>query len=738
MRILTNHLGYDAEGPKRALLEASSDEQRSLFRLGPEDSSSGAGSAGSGAGSAAAAAGGTVDTGVPGGPTFEVLRDPDGTVLFSGACRYVGAVPGWSCGEFYELAFDDLREEGLYHILVRPTLGEPAVEPLAVSAPFEVGPALLFRETFADVLWYFKGQRCGGDEDQHDRAASFFGDRQDRVDVHGGWYDASGDTSKYLSHLSYANFLNPQQTPAVVWAMLAARDALAGSSLGSGGLGGAGGPSGPGAAGAGEVLPEEAAGVSAGSERRGPALWDRRLREEAAWGADFLVRMQDPAGYFYMTVFDRWSKDLDERIISSFRTQKGRRGTDYQAGLRQGGGMAIAALARAAGSGLRGEFDSQRYLSAARSGFAHLREHNGAYLDDGEENIIDDYCGLLAAGELFAATGEPAYRAAAQDRVARLRSRFGAGETTASNGTAAGCPHWYADRPGGRPYYHAAEAGLPVMALLRFGEILGPDTEDHAVTTELAARALAAELEVTAFGTNPFGYARQYVPAGRGSDRSDDPSRAAAGAADGPRTPKDGVRPGAGPRSEVGDTGRRPEGERVSFFIPHVNETGYWWQGENARIASLASAALWAAKRMAPGGQGAEAEAAGAAGAPGASGATAGCGGAPPPEALRRYATDQLNWILGLNPFDMCMLDGAGRNNPEYMAAFPNAPGGICNGITAGFDDEDDVAFLPEPVGSSELHRWRWSEQWIPHAGWYLLAVSLAASLYPGGSEVLR
>jgi len=26
-----------------------------------------------------------------------------------------------------------------------------------------------------------------------------------RVDVHGGWYDASGDRSKYLSHLSYAN-----------------------------------------------------------------------------------------------------------------------------------------------------------------------------------------------------------------------------------------------------------------------------------------------------------------------------------------------------------------------------------------------------------------------------------------------------------------------------------------------------------------------------------------------------
>ncbi|WP_431242320.1 hypothetical protein ACQ9BO_20960 [Flavobacterium sp. P21] len=25
------------------------------------------------------------------------------------------------------------------------------------------------------------------------------------------------------------------------------------------------------------------------------------------------------------------------------------------------------------------------------------------------------------------------------------------------------------------------------------------------------------------------------------------------------------------------------------FFIPHENETGWWWQGENARLASLAT-----------------------------------------------------------------------------------------------------------------------------------------------------
>ena len=35
----------------------------------------------------------------------------------------------------------------------------------------------------------------------------------------------------------------------------------------------------------------------------------------ALFGADFLVRMQDAAGYFYMTVFDKWSKDIDRKSV---------------------------------------------------------------------------------------------------------------------------------------------------------------------------------------------------------------------------------------------------------------------------------------------------------------------------------------------------------------------------------------------------------------------------------------
>jgi hypothetical protein len=101
------------------------------------------------------------------------------------------------------------------------------------------------------------------------------------------------------------------------------------------------------------------------------------------------------------------------------------------------------------------------------------------------------------------------------------------------------------------------------------------------------------------------------------------------------------------------------------FFFPHDTETAPWWQGEDARLGSLAFAAragrpLFAddpALRRAP----------------------------------ARLRQDQLDWILGRNPFDASLLEGAGHDNPEYRFLgsfeYTNAPGGIVNGITAGFDD---------------------------------------------------
>ncbi len=92
------------------------------------------------------------------------------------------------------------------------------------------------------------------------------------------------------------------------------------------------------------------------------------------------------------------------------------------------------------------------------------------------------------------------------------------------------------------------------------------------------------------------------------------------------------------PRQRVQPRGGDP---RDAFFFPHENDSGYWWQGENATLGSLAFAALLVAESPET----------------------------PPAfEAARleSFAADQLSWILGRNPFDACMLQGRGRNNIEY------------------------------------------------------------------------
>jgi hypothetical protein len=141
---------------------------------------------------------------------------------------------------------------------------------------------------------------------------------------------------------------------------------------------------------------------------------------------------------------------------------------------------------------------------------------------------------------------------------------------------------------------------------------------------------------------------------------------------------------------------------RTTFFFPHDTETAPWWQGDDARIGSLATAARMAAKYFVD----------------------------EPAfhKQLETYAADQLNWILGLNPYDACLLHGAGRNNVAYMFfdsyEYNNAPGGICNGITGGRTNANDIDFNVGFAVTGKDEDWRWSEQWLPHASWFLLAVA--------------
>ncbi|HCG7673876.1 TPA: glycoside hydrolase family 9 protein [Vibrio parahaemolyticus] len=560
MLLLTNHIGYERLGPKKAIIQT---EQPHLSSY-----------------------------------TAQLICATSEQTVATFAVEEQGKVANWHQGYFYLIDFSSFTDSGDYFLQVEDSR----------SSYFTVGEHILLNQTLSDVIHYFKSQRCGGVFDQQDRQVPVLNANQ-TVDVHGGWYDASGDVSKYLSHLSYANYLNPQQTPMVVWNILKGLSLLEGS--------------------------EDIA-----------AFTRTRLIEEALFGADFLVRMQNEKGFFYMTVFDKWSKDTAQREICAYETQLGHKFDDYQAGFRQGGGVTIAALAAASRLGVHGEYDQQKYRNAAENGYWHLKEHNTQYLNDGEENIIDEYCALLASVELFKATKETRYleesRLWAQHLVARQMS-----DEQIQH-------FWSANQDGSRPYFHAAEAGLPVIALCEYLAI-----EDDSVQTEsvkrIVNRACEFEIKISNKVTNPFGYPRQYVK---------------------------GVN----------------ESKRDAFFVAHNNESGYWWQGENARLGSLATMAYLAQPHIAS---------------------------QEIQQQLSVFAQDALNWIVGLNPYDMCMLDGHGRNNPDYLPqyGFFNAKGGVCNGITGGFKDEEDIAFNPPAQKDDMLQNWRWGEQWIPHGAWYLLAI---------------
>ena len=172
-------------------------------------------------------------------------------------------------------------------------------------------------------------------------------------------------------------------------------------------------------------------------------------------------------------------------------------------------------------------------------------------------------------------------------------------------------------------------------------------------------KSLAFQLAINQDVNNPFGYARQLTQ------------------------DKDGNR-------------------HVTFFFPHNTEVAPWWQGENARLSSLAAAARLAAPQFPddPDFQ----------------------------KQLRAFATNQLNWILGLNPFDSSMMNGVGRNNPQYLFfdswEFTNAPGGISNGITAGFKDEERHRLQPHLQANRRGQRLALAGTVAPHGAWYILAVS--------------
>ncbi|ALN57885.1 glycosyl hydrolase, family 9 [Lysobacter enzymogenes] len=535
---------------------------------------------------------------------YTVLRD--GKPIKRGELQPLPAFTAWAPGKrYFSVDFSDAQQAGRYHVEVSIDQRQ------ARSAVVPVRDDAIFATAGAQLLGYFKRSRH---TDPADRDLPIFQTTR-RVNAWGGWQDAGGDKGKYLSHLGYANHFNPQQASMAAWVL--------------------------------------AYGAHARKSLFAAHGLQTQVEDEAFWGADYLHRILDADGYFYTTVFDQWGTPGAVRMVTGYEGAAGTYTALYRSAFRAGGGMAIAALARASmlakQSGRRGEFDGAQYLADAERAYAHLRRFNPQYGADGKENIIDDYTALMALVELHNATGQSRYLDDARARAASLIARQQADGGFVSDG-------------GRRPYYHAAEAGLPVISLSAYAGI-EPEQARRQRALDAIGAALKHELAITDAVANPYGYARQ--------------------------------------RFQLAQDGQAAGEVLEGFFIPHRNETGYWWQGESARLASLSAA-------MAVGGRAlAEHGAAGY----GLSADRAG------------YAQSQLDWTLGRNPYGICMLYGFGRSNPPTVleSAGEMFVGGISNGITGavGSDTGAGIAFAPGP----DSEQWRWVEQWIPHTTWMLYAV---------------
>jgi hypothetical protein len=584
VRVLVDHVGYETISPKRAIILGTKQDHLQTFSLVDYDT---------------------------------------GKVMMEGPLTLNGQVDAWGNRVFWTADFSSWKKEGRYEIRAQSPAGE------ASSLPFAIEDNLLERNTLSNVIFYFKGQRSSGLIDKADSHLRLPTGPPVFVDLHGGWYDASGDYGIHLSHQNLTSYFNPQQVPLVAWSLLKSYLAL--------------------------------------QSRNDDNFteYERRMLDEGLFGADFLVRLKRPHGSFFESIDSPGKQKLpQDRVIGNpnWRTQIKKNASDsteqmqsaigphaYEASFRSGGGMAIAALALASTMPADGDFSRAIYLRTAQEAFAFLNAHNRELLNDGKENILDDYCALLAATELYRATHSQTYRTAADSRAAHLMARL---TTIAGHANA-----WRADEAS-RPYFHPSDAGLPVISLLEYAEIASPAAQKR--VRDVVERSLRFELAVTSEVSNPFGYARQLVRMGNGTNRT-------------------------------------------AYFFPHDTEAAPWWQGENARLASLAAAARMAAPLF-----------------------------SAQPEfqsQLQEYAWNQLHWIEGRNPFDASMLMGSGHGNEPYMFfrsyKYTSAPGAILNGITAAADNEDGIAFNEGFALTGQDEDWRWTEQWLPHAAWYLYAVSL-------------
>ena len=220
LKILVDHIGYEPSAPKRAVILGHANDNVTKFKI---------------------------------------IDCSSGKNILSGSAVKVGPVDHWKDWCFWTADFSPVKADGTYLLECATSQGEVR------SFPFLIQRDLLEKNTLSSVIYYFKGQRSSGLLDKADHNLKFEGSTN-TADVHGGWFDATGDYGKHLSHLSFSTYFNPQQIPMTDWSLFKTYDEL---------------------------------------NRRGDQSFQqykRRLLDEAMFGADFLVRMKNPDGSFYRSV----------------------------------------------------------------------------------------------------------------------------------------------------------------------------------------------------------------------------------------------------------------------------------------------------------------------------------------------------------------------------------------------------------------------------------------------------
>ena len=171
LRVLVDQVGYETRSPKQALVMGTAQDH-------PQE--------------------------------FSLVDSTTGKAVLTGALTPAGQVHAWN-GTYWIADFSSWQTPGHYLLKTRTDTGE------ASSCSFAIEEDLLERRHAFERCLLLQRPALKR-TDRSGRPPSAASRRQPGfVDVHGGWYDATGDYGIHLSHQNPTSYFNPQQVPLVAW-----------------------------------------------------------------------------------------------------------------------------------------------------------------------------------------------------------------------------------------------------------------------------------------------------------------------------------------------------------------------------------------------------------------------------------------------------------------------------------------------------------------------------------------